>query len=328
MKSVELARCARVAIDRCLAVKPGERVLVVTDTLRDQSVTEALLGAARAAGAEAAAIVFAGREGPATEPPDTVAAAMRAADVLLLHTTRSLTHSQARVEAQRAGARVISMPGVSEATFLRTLSVDMDALADLTHRLAARVQRARTARLTTALGTDVRFELGHPVLAADGFCTQPGELDFFPPGLILHVPNAGTVEGEAVVDGSITLLGRLSAPVTIVFRQGRAVEFRGGPEARRLRQMLAALEDPGAYNFAAWGMGTNPGAALLGDDPSFEGERIYAWGHVSTGSNATLAGGSVRAKIHLDAIISHPWVELDGEPVLDDGRFLLDDPGE
>src|SRR5579884_3415339 len=106
MKSVELARCARVAIDRCLKVRPGERVVVVTDTLRDQSVTEALLGAARAAGAEAVAVLLGTREGPQTEPPEPVAA-MRAADALLLHTTRSLTHSQARVDAQRAGARVI-----------------------------------------------------------------------------------------------------------------------------------------------------------------------------------------------------------------------------
>ena len=323
LRSVELARCGRIAIERCLGVRPGERVVVVTDTLRDQGVTEALLGAARAAGAEATAVIFAGRDAPPGEPPAPVAAAMRAADALLLHTTRSLTHSQARVEAQQAGARVISMPGVSEATFLRTLSVDMDALADLTGRLAARVQRARTARITTALGTDVQMALSHAVLAADGICTERGALDFFPPGLILQVPDAGSVEGEAVVDGSITLLGRLSSPVTIVFRGGQAVEFRGGPEARRLGQMLAALEDPGAYNFAAWGMGTNPGAVLLGDDPSFEGERIHGWAHVSTGSNATLAGGSVRAKIHLDAIIGAPRVELDGEPVLDEGRFLV-----
>src|SRR2546425_675070 len=93
MRTVELARCGRIAIEYCLKVRPGERVLIVTDTLRDQSVTEALLGAARAAGAEAAAIVFAQRETPPGEPPATVAAAMRAADVLLLHTTRSLTHS-------------------------------------------------------------------------------------------------------------------------------------------------------------------------------------------------------------------------------------------
>jgi len=52
MKSVELQRCARVAIEFCGHVRPDERVLIVTDTMRDPSVAEALMGAALAAGAE------------------------------------------------------------------------------------------------------------------------------------------------------------------------------------------------------------------------------------------------------------------------------------
>ena len=52
MKSVELQRCARVAIEFCGHVRPGERVLIVTDTMRDPSVAEALMGAALAARAE------------------------------------------------------------------------------------------------------------------------------------------------------------------------------------------------------------------------------------------------------------------------------------
>ena len=35
MKAIELQRCARVAIETCGGVKPKERVLIVTDTMRD-----------------------------------------------------------------------------------------------------------------------------------------------------------------------------------------------------------------------------------------------------------------------------------------------------
>ena len=52
MKSAELQRCARVAIEFCGHTRRGERVLIVTDTMRDPSVAEALMGAALAAGAE------------------------------------------------------------------------------------------------------------------------------------------------------------------------------------------------------------------------------------------------------------------------------------
>jgi leucyl aminopeptidase (aminopeptidase T) len=108
----------------------------------------------------------------------------------------------------------------------------------------------------------------------------------------------------------------------MTFENGRLVNIEGGSEAARLTRMLAALEDDHAYNFAAWGIGSNAGAALIGEDPSFEGERVFGWTHVSTGSNATFPGGTVQAKIHLDGIISQPTVQLDDEVILRDGKFV------
>jgi len=324
MKSVELQRVARIAVEQCACVRPDERVLVVTDTMRDQSVARALVGAALAAGCEATLMVIPTRRSTPQEPPAAAAAAMTKVDLVFLYTTFSLSHSDARVQAQKAGARVISMPGVTEDGFLRTLSVDMAALAALTRRLSERVARARSARVTTPLGTDMRYALGHPVTCIDGICDKPGELDFFPPGLFLSVPMEGGVSGRAVVDGAITQIGRLAAPVTMTFEGSRLIRIDGGSEAAQLERLLASLEDENAYRFAAWGIGTNPGAALVGADPSFEGERIYGWSHVSTGSNASFPGGTVRAKIHLDGIVSSPTVYLDDELILKDGQFQGD----
>jgi leucyl aminopeptidase (aminopeptidase T) len=321
MKAVELQRCARVALERCAGVKAGERVLVVTDTMRDQGVAQALMGAALAADAEPVVTVIPARRLTPQEPPAAVLAAMQATDIVFLYTTYSLTHSSARVQAQQAGARVISMPGVTEDGFLRTLSVDIDRLARLTNRLADRVAWARTGRVTTTLGTDIRYELGNPVTSLDGVVEKPGDLDTFPPGLFLSVPREGGVSGMAVVDGAVTQIGRLSSPVTMTFADGRVVKIEGGSEAARLEQLLASLEDDNAYKFAAWGIGTNPGATLVGEDPSFEGERVFGWTHVSTGSNAAFPGGTVRAKIHLDGIISRPTVHLDNEIILKEGKF-------
>lgn len=322
MKSIELQRCARVAIETCGNVKPGERVLIVTDTMRDQSVAQALMAAALAAGAEPVLTVMPTRRSTPQEPPAAVRAAMQAADIAYLYTTYSLTHSSARVAAQQAGARVITMPGITEDGFLRTLSVDINALVRLTNALAERVARARTARVTTALGTDMRYDLEHPLAVLDGVAANPGDLDAFAPGLFLSVPRARTASGIAVVDGSITQVGRVTSPVRLTFDNGRLVKIEGGSEATRLSNMLAALEDENAYEFAAWGIGTNPGAALIGEDPSFEGERVYGWTHVSTGSSATLPGGTVQAKIHLDGIISQPTIWLDDEKILDAGKFV------
>lgn len=323
MLSAELARCGRVAIETCMGVKPGEQVLIVADTLADERVSAALLGAARASNAEAMLMIFPARPRGGMEPPTAVAAAMQQADAVFLHTSASLTHSQARIAAQQAGARVISMPGVNGDTFLRTMSADMTKVADLTRHLSLLIDQAKVARLTSPLGTDLTLELGNPTLVLDGICHERGELDTFPAGLPLSVPRSGGVHGRAVVDGSITSIGRLSTPVTLHFEAGRAVKIEGGPEADRLTQLLAQFNDPAVYSFAAWGMGANPGARLLGDEPSFEGERIYGWAHVSLGSNAALPGGTVRAPIHLDAIIAFPVVELDGRVVMRNGQFQV-----
>ena len=168
----------------------------------------------------------------------------------------------------------------------------------------------------------MRYELEHPLATLDGVVAKPGDLDAFPPGLFLSVPRARSATGVAVVDGSITQVGRVTSPVTMSFDQGRLVRIEGGSEATRLTNLLASLDDSNAYEFAAWGIGTNPGAALIGEDPSFEGERVYGWTHVSTGSSATLPGGTVQAKIHLDGIISQPTIYLDDEMILERGKFV------
>lgn len=323
MQSVELAKAAKTAVEVCLGVRPGEQVAIVADSRRSPGVAESLAGAVAAVGADPVLVYFAAREWSPSEPPSGVAAAIREADAAILYTTTSLTHSRARLDAQAAGTRVISAPGVSEESFLRTMAVDIPALAEHTNRLAEIVAPARHVRIRTTAGTEVEFDLAHPVVSADGRCHEPGDLDFFPPGLVLSVPVEGSVRGTAVVDAAVTYLGRLADPIAIQFREGRAVEIRGGASANRFRRMLEALEDPNVFAFAAWGMGTNPRAQLLGEDPSFEGERIFGWAHLSTGSNAALPGGTVRARLHVDLILTDPVVELDGRVILRDRRFEL-----
>jgi aminopeptidase len=321
MKTVEIQKAARTAVEVCACARPGERVLVVTDTMRDQSVAHALMGAALAAGCEASLMVIPTRRSTPQEPPAAVTAAVTAVDLAFFYTTYSLSHSNARVQAQKAGARVISMPGITADGLLRTLSVDMPALASFTNRLCRRVEQARTARVSTSLGTDMSYRLAHPVTCIDGMCEKPGELDFFAPGLFLSVPVEGSATGKAVIDGAITQIGRLATTVTMTFEASRLVRIDGGSDAARLDKLLASLEDENAYRFAAWGIGTNPGATLVGEDPSFEGERIFGWSHISTGSNASFPGGTVRAKIHLDGIFSNPTIYLDDELILKDGKF-------
>ena len=119
MKRAELYRAAQTAVDDVMGVNPGEHVLVVTDTLMPASISEALLAAAGAAGADATAIVMAtrqsvepqpeGKEQPTQEPLPAVAAAMEKANVIFSLAQPVLNNTRAELAALGADARVLRM---------------------------------------------------------------------------------------------------------------------------------------------------------------------------------------------------------------------------
>lgn len=324
MKEVELYKCAHTVVEKSLAIKPGEEFIVITDTLRTQSIGKALVSAATAIGSDSMLITYQARKRSPQEPPKVVAEAMKVANAVFSYTSTSLTHTSARVNAQKNGTRVMTAPKLTEDNFIRTMQADIDDVARLTNQVANTIKRAKKCRITTVNGTNLEMGLENEPLVIDGICHKPGELDLIPYGSNVIVPKEGTAHGRIVVDGSITSIGRITSPVILIIEGGKVTDIKGDSEADQLKKMLEELQDANVYNCPAeWGIGTNPKADLVGDDPTSEGERIYGWVHVSLGNNAAFPGGRVKAKIHLDAIIKDPQVELDGEVILKDRRFSL-----
>ena len=106
---------------RCLAVSPGENVLVIVDP-GTRGIGEALREGARSLGAEAVLAEMDERATDGTEPPPVIAAALTAADVMIAPTTRSLSHTTARKRATDAGVRRATLPGVTEDMLARASS--------------------------------------------------------------------------------------------------------------------------------------------------------------------------------------------------------------
>ena len=123
----DLERAVKAVIEDCLAVKPGEDVVVVCNPAT-QNLAERLRDGAEAVGAEAVLAVMAERDQHGTEPPDSIAAAMLTADVLLVPTVQSLSHTAARKAATDAGARAATLPGATEDMLARVMSADMAEL--------------------------------------------------------------------------------------------------------------------------------------------------------------------------------------------------------
>lgn len=142
-----LVKIAEDVLTSCLAVKTGEEVLIITDDSRKE-IGEAIYEAAGNLGCEKLLMVMKEREVSGQEPPKAIAAAMKAADVVIVPTAQSLTHTNARIEAAKAGARVATMPGITKEMFSRgAMTADYNEVEKLTAKVTEMLTRASRARI-------------------------------------------------------------------------------------------------------------------------------------------------------------------------------------
>lgn len=314
---IELMRGARIAVNTCMGVKPWEDVLVVTDPPR-LKIARALVEAVRETGAETTLMCMPVGKRHGGEPPASVASAMAAADVVLAPTTFSITHTQARVKACEAGARVATMPMITEDIMGGgAMLADYFEVRDLTMKVAALLNGASEAEIETPAGTRLCMNIaGRRAHPDTGIYHKPGDFGNLPAGEAFIAPLEGTGEGQVVVDGS--MVNMLRGEIKITIKEGRAVEI-SGTHAAELERVLREVGDM-AYNLAELGIGTNPKARLMGN--VLEDEKVLGTCHIALGDNSTF-GGEVRAGVHLDGILLRPTLKLDGHTILKDGKFTI-----
>jgi leucyl aminopeptidase (aminopeptidase T) len=314
----DLERAVAAVINECLGVREGEEVLVISNPATI-GLGERLRAEAGKAGADAVTALIAERATHAAEPPASVAAAMKVADVVLAPTIQSLSHTAARREANEAGARVATLPGVTEEMLARVMSADMEGLRRKGGALADRLTAASEARITCANGSDLRFGLeGRTAIGDAGDLTARGAFGNLPCGEGFIAPLEGTSEGTLVVDGSIAVIGTLAEPVELKISGGHLREASGAAGARLLE--LLAEGGEGGTNVAELGIGTNEKATLTGD--VIEDEKILGTCHVAFGASAAI-GGTVQVPVHLDCVVMKPTVEIQGEVVVRDGQLIV-----
>jgi leucyl aminopeptidase (aminopeptidase T) len=311
-----LARAVRTVVRTCLAVAPGEDVLVVVDSPL-QNVGEALREEAQRAEADAVLAVMSPRETHGSEPPPPIAAALAACDVFIAPASRSLSHTQARKRATDRGARGATMPTVTADMLARLMDVDFDLLRARSHAVADLLGAADEAHVTCPRGTDLRLDLsGRRGLADDGDLTAPGAFGNLPCGEGFISPAGG--EGT-IATRSIASLGLVQGhPAHLTIEGGRLTRATG-PEGERLLEMLTGAGELGT-NLAELGVGTNDKARLTGN--ILEDEKMLGTVHVAFGASAGI-GGTVDVPIHLDTMVTEATLTVGDVTVLDGGRYVL-----
>lgn len=314
-----MLRAAKSALTQCMNISRKEVLLVVTDEpLR--RIGYAFWEAGRRLGVESIITEITPRETSGAEPPDAVAGLMADADVVMVPTSKSLSHTEARRNACKKGARIATLPDITEDCVRRTLTVDYWTIKRLTDKLTAIVTKASTAHVTTPAGTDLRMSLrGRACHPDTGIAHKKGDFTNLPAGEAYIAPIEGTAEGIVVVDGSMSGWGLTRSPITMHVRKGFVVEFEGGKPAQTIRGVVKKVGRLGA-NIAELGIGTNSKARVTGH--TLEDEKAIGTVHVAVGDNRSM-GGKIGVPLHLDAVLLKPTLTLDNRVIMRDGKLLI-----
>jgi len=315
--SLPIMKGARVAVETCMNVKPTETVIIVTDTGKLE-IAEAFAYAATSIGAETVISIMQPLSRSGEEPPKPASEALTAADVALMPTTKSLSHTDARREATKHGVRIASMPGITmEMMSMGGLTADYTKVAELTKKVAKILESGKNVKITTPSGTNLTMSIEErPPLADTGLYHKPGDWGNLPAGEACLAPVEGTTQGVLVIDSMGNIVKH---PIQITVENGWARKFKG-PDATQLENLLKSA-DENAYNIGELGIGTNPKARITG--AVLEDEKVLGTIHIARGDNTSYSGGHTKSKTHLDGILLQPTVKADDYLIMKDGKLLI-----
>jgi hypothetical protein len=304
-------------LDACLAVRPGEQVVLIVDDGTDEAVVDGLREGVGARGAVPVVARIPVPALPGSEPPTTVAAMMFEAGAIIELTSLFIGSSLARRRATGNGARYLAMPGVRLETFRDggPLTVDFAGLRARVEDVGTAWTRAGTFRLTTPAGTDLRGSVeGRPGRVLHGVACSGGEY-MAPPDIEAGTaPLEGSTNGVVVVDADLLFMGvgPLPEPVVLHIRDGELAGVEGR-EKQRLIEMIDRCRDSRMSNLAEVSMAFNPAGRVCA--VAMETESALGTAHIALG-NSLAYGGTVDAVAHLDCVMREATLELDGETVL------------
>jgi leucyl aminopeptidase (aminopeptidase T) len=320
--SADLKEAARTALKDCMLLKKDETLLVVTDVEKDL-IGDAFFYAATELCNEPFLILIKPRSRGGENLPPIVEEAMKKADVVVIPTAKSATHTDARINACAAGARIGTLPGITQDTMERCFKADYRKIAARTVKMTHLLTDASRVHVTSPAGTDLKFSIeGIKAIASTGIVDTPGKFGNLPSGEAYLMPAEGTAEGIIVIDGSIADIGVVEKddPVRVRVEKGFAVEITGGKTAEKLKALLEPFGRDGR-NIAEFGVGTNDSARIVGD--MLEDEKVMGTIHFAFGNNKSM-GGTFGVQIHIDGLVIKPSFTLDGKDIMKNGSFLVD----
>jgi 2,5-dihydroxypyridine 5,6-dioxygenase len=313
-----------------LNTKPGDKILIISDTAMDGQLWQEMFAAAQGMGLEPTMAMIPPRSTHAKDPTGPVLHAARdpELDLVVYLTSTALAHAPITEELMDRGKKVLLLEEITPAMLAPNgpAGADYVAMAQVGARVAEAFTRGKRVRVQSDLGTDLTavidgrpgrsYTATIPVMNAKG-----GGGCGFPDGEAHVCPIEGTGEGVVVLDLTAHSTGRLEEPIRLIVEKGMVTRIEGGRGAAIWRDILEKHGDANSFNCPAEiAVGLNPLVTPTGSMRT--DKKMYGSSHIGMGDTIVL-GGTCHAKLRLEGVIRQPLITVDGQVITRDGQILV-----
>lgn len=297
---------------RSLGIKKNDRVLVITDN-KKLKIAKKIYKSLKNISNNVSLLVKGVGKYHGEEPPKKISDIMKRNDVIIAVTTHSLTHTNARRNACKRGARIVTMPGFTE-KMLPTLKADSKKMLKVGKKLEKLLKKTKTVRITTKYGTDISFSVKGRFIDIDaGIFNKSGNFGNMPSGEVSTSPKEGTANGMIVIN---SMEDFVKPNTTVYVEKGKVVDIND--KKSKLAKIFKKVKN--STNIAEFGIGLNPKAKIIGN--ILQDEKALKTCHIAFGNNKSY-GGKVYSKVHLDAILFDPTIWFDNKKIISKGNLKL-----
>lgn len=322
----QIQKNAAKIVKDCCNVKPGDRVVIVTDSEQSPIVTQALFNSAVEAQASPILIQME-KARPGAPLPEAVNAALKEANIIISPTTTSIYHSAGVREAcENHGARLLALSECTEDLMCNGgINADFSQLKPVVDTVFQYYDNGKHIHYITEGGTNITASIeGRPAYKTAGLCHAPGEKIGMPTVEVFIAPIEESVNGKVVVDlscsGGVGVIQE--QPICLTIENGKVTNIEGGSEALKLKQILESSGTDSVYQIAELAIGLNPDCRITGNIVEDEGK--YGTCHMALGSNAGF-GGKSAAPLHIDMVQNNPTITIDDVVITKKGVLQVAD---
>jgi leucyl aminopeptidase (aminopeptidase T) len=320
------------AVDVCLAIVPGERVALIADDA-SRGVAASLEAALDSSGAIAEPLLIESlAPRPLTTAPVAILEALQRADAGILCVQPQEGELGSRMAivgvVERRRIRYAHMVGVTPRIMCEGMRADYRRVDRLSQQLCTRMEDARALTVRTAAGTHFTAAFDHSLawVKTSGLI-NPRYWSNLPAGEVFTTP--GSVDGTFVCDGTAgdyfnAKYGTLErTPLVLEIRKGRLSSVHC--ERKDLEQDFWRYchTDANSDRVGELAFGTNLGLSemigILLQDEKVPGVHLAFGDPYGSQTHADWS-----SRTHVDVLTRGCDVWIDGDQVIEHGRYLLD----